>query len=134
MELPDAAQWTRRAHRHRSCARMAFIELDGAPRYGFCTQEFYDSTIELRNATRMEENPTASGGKRTLQQNETPTAAWPLGVLSTAHEKGSSKNCSQNRLKVKRSGGISGAFRLFWPECDFETGLAVVFRRSGRLN
>ena len=68
---------------------MAFIELDGAPRYGFCTQEFYDSTIELRNATRMEENPTATGGKRTLQQNETPTAAWPLEVLSTAHEKGS---------------------------------------------
>ena len=33
----------------------------------------------------MEENPTASGGKRSSKQKETPTAAWPLEVLSTAH-------------------------------------------------
>ena len=29
-------------------ARVAFIELDGAPRYGFSKQEFLDSTIEFR--------------------------------------------------------------------------------------
>ena len=34
----------------------------------------------------MEENPSSSGGKRALQQNETPTAAWPLEVLGTAHK------------------------------------------------
>ena len=40
MKLPDAAQWTRRAHHQRSRARMAFIELDGALRYRFSKQKF----------------------------------------------------------------------------------------------
>ena len=32
----------------RARARVAFIELDRGPRYGFSQQEFEDSTIELR--------------------------------------------------------------------------------------
>ena len=81
----------------------------------------------------MEENPTASGGKRFFKQNETPTAAWSLEVLSTAHRRAVLSTDESTAAKRNAPEKSRERFVVAGSSCDSLLSLSLSLSLSLRL-